>query len=150
MPAVVAKTLEEHVRDAILTDQALIDYFAGLGRDLPSAVFPRALEADNAADVLGIDTEPPFFVVRYGGESGQYVYVGPFTIWIYDAPEERYWRIEELVVMLRRLFNNRKFAPSVAGYTQYQKVRYEYRSQQSTDDDWQKNYEFARFSTWGI
>lgn len=144
------KTLEQHIRDILLSDQELATMFEGYGRDLASAIFPRALNPLDPEDQLGINTPTPFIVMRFGGESGQMVYVTPFTFWLYDSTEERYWRLDDLATYLRKKFEGLQIPASRPGHTQWQGIRYEYKSAQQNDLDWDKNLVFIRFSTYGI
>ena len=102
------KTLEQHVMGALQSDQELAQMFANWNRDFASALFPRALDANDPKDVLGIETPTPFIVARFGGKAGQLVYITQFSFWLYDSTNERYWRLDELATYLRNKFEGMK------------------------------------------
>lgn len=147
---VLPTTLEEVVDAVILNDPALVDYFTSQGRVLEDALFPRALDESDPEDTLGPNTPTPFLIVETGGRAGQLAIYSDVTIRVYDDPDQRYWRIEDIINRLQRALDHVQLPRTEDGYVSWQRTDNSYVSPRQTDPDWNMNMMYVRFNVFGL
>ena len=92
------------------------------------------------------DSATPFVVLRMGSESptDSLARLQEFTFWVYDDPLQAYWVIDKIITRLEVLFSGYEgFAFEDRSW-----IRCEYagRSDEETDEDWNKVMKWARFT----
>jgi hypothetical protein len=139
---VTATTLEGLVRPELTT--ALSAYLTSIGRDPSSAFFPTAAGSPSGG------TPTPFLVTRYGPITGDAGFMhGSFSTYIYDNTEQRYWRIEDMVNILRKYFNRFMLGPTIPGSVRWLRTYHQVTSGHQTDDAWNLNLMLIRFDVYG-
>lgn len=133
-------TLEQIIKNKVLGDANIMSKLAA-GAD---SYFPRA------GVEPGSETPTPFLVTVLGSRRGTFPVFTSWTFFIYDSPEERYWRVEGIVRALYEHFNELRFPPTAPGYEYYLQVSYDGVSEQTVDTDWNLNLMTMNFSSDGI
>jgi len=113
----------------------------------------KAMLGDGANSIMpqagkhpGRDSATPFLALRMGSESptDALARLQEFTFWVYDDPLQAYWIIDKIITRLEVRFNGYE------GFSfedrNWLRCEYAGKSDEETDDAWDKVMKWARFT----
>jgi hypothetical protein len=102
----------------------------------------------NADEILSSSTSAPFLALLQEdtANTDNVVDTISFAFWVYDTPEQSYWRIGRILQVIRKRMEGLELGATADGILD--PFQYEFTSGEARDDELDKLFKYARYRSW--